>query len=416
MARKTKIFIAAVALILISRFIFAGGQKEQAKTDERVVNVYSRHAANPAWEEFSKVFTNNTGIKIIGTDAPASDYGAWVTKTTAMVSSGDDTQDVLHLGEDTIVSFSRAGFLSPVDEAMPPEVLKQFPKAIMEISAAWNNHIWGVPLDSAPFFLFVNKKMFEKAGLKFPKTAEEFISAAKALTKPKEGIYGYGMCAGRGGFLFNEYVRWMMAYNGSYKDWSLPGTREALKFMHDAIHTYGIVSESAVAETYDTMNQKMLDGKFAMIFQWPYIVGFMGDKFGEEFTIIPVPTFKTNKTLNGSWFYSINKAGHNQKEAMELIKFAASKEGQQLLLKPNNNSVARIDVLTDLQTAKINPILKIAGEYAAADSLTPRELDENFNALMENQEAFIQDYLTNTITLDQLMERGNKFTSSLYKK
>ena len=54
-----------------------------------------------------------------------------------------------------------------------------------------------MPLHYVVIYLYYRQDLFQQAGLQPPKTFDEFLTAAKALTK--DGMYGYGMRGGAGG-------------------------------------------------------------------------------------------------------------------------------------------------------------------------------------------------------------------------
>ena len=69
--------------------------------------------------------------------------------------------------------------------------------------------------------------MFADAGLKYPTNKDEFIEAAKKLTK--DGVYRYGASWSKGGQLFNDAIRWTYAFGGDYLNWEDPNTKAAFQ-------------------------------------------------------------------------------------------------------------------------------------------------------------------------------------------
>ena len=69
---------------------------------------------------------------------------------------------------------------------------------IWTINKASDGKQYYLPLQYVVIYLYYRADMFEAAGLKPPKTFDEFLAAAKALTK--DGVYGFGMRGGGGGY------------------------------------------------------------------------------------------------------------------------------------------------------------------------------------------------------------------------
>ena len=88
-----------------------------------------------------------------------------------------------------------------------------------------------------------------------------------------------------------------------------------------------------LGDTYDAMNQKIIDGKYGMAFQWGYLADVCGDKWEKSIEIAPMPVFATNQTLVAGWHMAVNKNSKKIDAAKEVLKVWASEEGQMCNLK-----------------------------------------------------------------------------------
>lgn len=379
----------------------------------KTVVIYSRFCAETIWPQYVKAVEAKTGVKLEGLAAP-SNYSDLVPKVTAMLSSGDDSIDIVHLDELMGVSFIRAGYLEPLNEVMTSQVKQKYPADIINNIASYQGKVYLIPQDLSAMLLFVNKKMFKDAGLSYPKTEAEFMTVAKAFTKGD--VYGYGASWSKGGQLFNDAIRWMNAYGGDYLNWTKDGSRKALQKMHDFVYKDKITPAAGLGDIYDALNQKFIDGKYAMVYQWPYLSGVMGDKFNKDFEIIAVPTFKTNKTIAAGWHMALNASSKNKGAAKEVLKYIASVEGQLWNTKFNDKSAAHADVLKDPKVIEQVPILGDIGKYLAAGSLAPRPMNAKINEIMDTTETTLHAYLSNQITLDECIAKGQKDLNRLLGK
>jgi multiple sugar transport system substrate-binding protein len=291
---------------------------------------------------------------------------------------------------------------------MTSDVKAAFPAGVVATDVMHNGHAYSVPTNIDGMLLFVNKKIFSDAGLSYPTDKASFISDAKALTK--NGVYGYGSAEGLGGMLSNEILRWVGAFGGdAYKLTNNAGAKQALQFMYDCLYKYKITPTSVIADSYDQMNQKMADGKYAMIYQWGYLYSVIGpDKFSAGFDVAPVPTFANNHTISGGWMYTLNSYSKNQDAAKKVLAYLATANGQKLLLDSQNASSGRTDVINDQATVAKNPVLGFFGKYATAGSLVPRPVVNNVGTVATSVEAVVQKYLTKSITLDQCITQAQK--------
>ncbi|MCL2320888.1 MAG: hypothetical protein FWC47_02140, partial [Oscillospiraceae bacterium] len=69
-----------------------------AATQTKPIQIYRTDAGTPEFDAMLADLKAKTGVDAVGVQAP-SDYNDFVTKTTAMLASGDDSMDILWLGE-----------------------------------------------------------------------------------------------------------------------------------------------------------------------------------------------------------------------------------------------------------------------------------------------------------------------------
>jgi multiple sugar transport system substrate-binding protein len=392
--------------------------KAQAKSDKpfegQNVSVYSSLASRDAktWQALEKAVEEKTGIKLKGIDAPQN-YPDLVSKVTVSLSSGGSNYDIIYLDELLTTTFKSAGFLEPINEVMEP-VKQNYSEAVLKSISMSDGKYYTVPITTDSMYLFVNKKMFADAGLKYPTNQEEFLDSARKLTK--DGVYGYGGSWSKGGQLFNDAIRWTYAFGGDYLNWENPNTKAAFQQMHDFLYKDKVTGAAALGDTYDQMNQKMIDGKYAMVYQWSYLSGVMKDKFGKDFEVIPVPKFNTNQSLVAGWHMTLNKNSKQKDAAKEVLKFMASTEGQKIFLKFPQQTAGDQNVLKDPKVIEEVPFVKYIGQYSDAGSFKPRPMDKNINKLQDATEAALQAYLSNQISLEECMTRGQQAIKEIIGK
>ena len=338
-----------------------------------------------------------------------SNYSDVVTKLSSILTAGDDSFDIVHVDELLGVTYSTAGYLEPINEIIEAEK-ENYPEDVLErISKGADGNYYLLPQELNAMYFYVNKDVLEDSGAEIPTNQEEFLAAAKAMTK--DDTYGYGASWSKGGQLFNDLIRWMYSFGGDMYDWTKPESKEALQFMYNMLYQDKVVSEAALGDTYDAMNQKIIDGKYGMAFQWGYLADVCGDKWEKSIEIAPMPVFATNQTLVAGWHMAVNKNSKKIDAAKEVLKVWASEEGQMCNLKMEGSSHAK--VLSKPEAKEISRFGKALEEYSAAGSLVPRPMPPTVNELQEVAETYAQSYLTNQMSLEECSKKATEEIQAL---
>lgn len=365
------------------------------------VTVYTRNVDMPGWQPFVELVKEKTGIIVEGVVAPTN-YSDVVTKLSSTLTAGDDTFDIVHVDELLGVTYAAAGYLEPINEIIEAEK-DYYPADVLErISKNPDGNYYLLPQELNAMYFYINKEVFDKSKVKIPATKDEFLEAAKAMTK--DGVYGYGAAWSKGGQLFNDLIRWMYCFGGDMYDWTKPESKETLQFMYDMLYKDKVVSEAALGDSYDALNQKFIDNKYGMVFQWGYLADVCGDKWNKTLQIDPMPTFTTDKTIVAGWHMAINKNSKKIDAAKEVIKVWASEEGQMCSLKMEGSSHSK--VLAKPEAKENSRLGQALEEYSNAGVLVPRPMPAAVNEMMEVAETYAQSYLTNQMSLDECVEKA----------
>lgn len=391
----------------------AQNEEPEEEPDEKpfegeTVTVYTRNVGSSGWQPFVDLVKSKTGIIVDGVVAP-SNYPDVVTKLSATITSGDDSFDIIHVDELLGVTYSTAGYLEPINEIIEAEK-DNYPEDVLErICKGTDGNYYLLPQELNAMFLFINKDVMKDAGVEAPTNQQEFIEVAKEMTK--DDVYGYGASWSKGGLMFNDLIRWFYCFGGDIYDWTKPESQEALKFMYDMLYEYKIVPQAVLGDTYDAMNQKIIDNKYGMVFQWAYLADVCGDKWGDTIEIVPMPTFKTNHTLVAGWHMAINKNSKKIDAAKEVMKIWASEEGQMCNLEMEGSSHAK--VLAKPEAKEANKVGAALEQYSADGSLVPRPMPANVNELQEVVETYAQSYLSKQMSLDECTEQATQAIQEL---
>jgi ABC-type glycerol-3-phosphate transport system substrate-binding protein len=130
-------------------------------------------------------------------------------------------------------TFAERGWLMPLDPLIAK--LRQavdwddIDPALVRDVCSYKGKVYGVPNLAISMFFFYRKDLFDAAGLKPPATMDEWIAAARTLTKPDRKQYGTAMTLKAGDGFQNDFTYYLRTYGGDWydKDWKVTIDSEA---------------------------------------------------------------------------------------------------------------------------------------------------------------------------------------------
>jgi multiple sugar transport system substrate-binding protein len=256
--------ILAISLVVIGSTALALAAENQGK--EVVVAVWSGPEAD-ALKDMAPSFEQQTGYKLI-IDEVARD--AWRTKVSTVLLSGSKTWDVINLNGEWLPEFAEAGTLEPLEGNVPESTFVQLSGLV---NTSYGGKIYGVPEGYHSLYLYYRKDWLKDAGLDVPQTWDDFLQAAKAMTK--NGQYGTVIRGGLGGnSIHMEFATFFLGFGGQWVDSDFKPIMnqkngvEALTYFCDLLNVHKVVPPDAQAVGYLEKNQYYQAGKVGMMLQW----------------------------------------------------------------------------------------------------------------------------------------------------
>ena len=197
-----------------------------------------------------------------------------------------------------------------------------------------------IPRDYNHVVTYYNKKLFDEAGVEYPKmgwTWEEFLDTAYKLTKKTGDIYTQRACnaflnwgatapvifAGLGGSITDEFTA------GSSAKFNTPGSVEAFKTLKK------LCDDGIFVNDYYNDIGNFDSGKVAMSFQTRSSAASYANAIGAEnlgcttFPILP----EQHIVGSGTSGYAVMSNSKCKEEAMQFLFYVISKEGQEVFMK-----------------------------------------------------------------------------------
>lgn len=307
----------------------------------------------------------NVQIKFVG--VPANDL---ITKLTTMAIGGN-VPDMYASSPETTIKLASLGVPLDLRRALGAEFIKGFAaKALAEQTI--EKQVLAAPWFMIPTAILYRTDLFAAAGVKPPKTFEEFITVCKALTKDTDGDgkidqYGWAMVGtdnGSGQGRFNVIARNMGAVD-LLKDKSgkwvtqidSPGWKAALKLYKDAVDV-GCVPPGQFQTGYPEASVQIGKGQAAMMITGPHTIGVAltanPDAKG-KIAGAPIPSAKgvAATTQLSQMGMGISRTSKKREAAIAYLKFMLNKQNQLAFNEVTYRIPSRLDAQKDPQVNSV---------------------------------------------------------------
>ncbi len=289
-----------------------------------------------------------------------------------------------------------------------------------------NGAIYGIPLQIDTLSLYINRDLFQAAGLNAPTTWIEFGNDARQLTvkDDKNNIITAGAAMGTYSNITHapDIISMLFAQDGvSPNDVSvnLQAASDALNYYS----SFALPSANVWNETLDQSIKAFAYGSLAMYF------GYSGDFFtiksmspSLSFDVYPVPSLPgQNITIASYWAEGISSKTKHQKEAILFMQYLAKKETAQKLfaeeLKTRNfgEPYARVDLAQSLSSFVAYSFVENASS-AVSSFFVDGTYDNGLNSQMNNNLSIAVDSILRGMSPQEAAETLSKGVSKVLKQ
>lgn len=290
-------------------------------------------------------FTQETGVTVNLEVIPWTDLQ---TRLQTAITSGQGP-DVVNIGNTWAASLQATNAFLPFDDANMNAIggSDKFVATALATGGTPGQPPTSLPLYGLAYGLYYNTTMLSAAGIQPPTTYEELLTAAQALNKPDQGIYGLAIAAGsyryNAHFAFinsSQYGADLFTSDGK-PDLTQPEVVDGVLRQLDLMQQYKVVNPSD--SQLDSAAKSMAvfaSGKAAFTFQQnnadaTFIQQGMDRS---EFGVVPIPVPANAPDKISSHVAGINvsilKNTKNQAGALALVKHLTSETVQSELGKP----------------------------------------------------------------------------------
>src|SRR5262249_22097827 len=225
----------------------------------------------PMLEFWAKKMAEYPGIKF---EAELIPFDQALEKMQIHLSQGAPTYDIM--ATDAFLStFAERGWLLALDpyidkfrQAVEWDDIN--PTLVRDV-CSYKGKVYGIPNLSISMFFFYRKDLLDAAGLKPPATMDEWIAAARTLTKADKKQYGTTMTLKAGDGFQNDFTYFLRTYGGDWydKDWKVTIDSEAgLKALTTMKELMKYAPPNVLAFHNDESTVAMQQGLTAMGLLW----------------------------------------------------------------------------------------------------------------------------------------------------
>ncbi|MDR3476239.1 MAG: sugar ABC transporter substrate-binding protein [Devosia sp.] len=279
--------------------------------------------ASPA-ELIAKFEAANPGIKIAAENIPWGGGNDYYTRLFAAIVAGS-APDCAMVKLNNQARLLEMQALEPIDKMIAAwDARADISDNIWSVNKASDGHQYYLPLQYVVIYLYYRVDMFAAAGLQPPTTFDAFLAAAKALTK--DGVFGFGMRGGAGG-----YDNWgpfvlgggaNFAKGGMISDAALTANR----FYVGLGTEQKVIPPSAPTDGFKQIVANFQSGRTAMAIHHVGSSNDMAKALGDKVSAVPVPHGPDGKgwTLYGDESNAVLAASANKEAAFKWISFLST--------------------------------------------------------------------------------------------
>ncbi|HCI6413151.1 TPA: extracellular solute-binding protein [Klebsiella quasipneumoniae subsp. quasipneumoniae] len=265
-------------------------------------------------------------------------YEALHDKIVAARGAGGNGYDVVLFDAIWPAEFSRFDLLQDVSSRIAAdEREKIFPGAMNTV--VYQGKTLGMPWILDTKYLYYNKAMLDKAGIKTPPTSWQQVMDDAKVLKDK-GIVKYPLVWSwsQAEALVCDYTTLVSGFGGSFYqngklDFSTPASLKAVTLMKTSLDQ-GLSNPASREYLEEDVRKAFSNGDAAFALNWTYMYNMANDpkqsKVAGDVGIVPAPGDTPDKpgAVNGSMGLGIAKASQHPEEAWQYIHYLTSQPVQ----------------------------------------------------------------------------------------
>ncbi len=360
-------------------------------------------------------FTKKTAIEVEVKVRPGDPVGM-TTQLTGAIQAGTTPYDVIDFEDEVASTFSRAGWLLPLNDLFNSKFWADWPKTMIDLTNVWDRYKgeqFRVHHNYEACYWWYRKDWFDAKGAKVPKTWADVTKLGAVFTDEKKKIYASEEGMQSGTAFLQVYLAWLTRQAGGDPFKLDDKFQEALEYAHDLLYKYKVLNPGSLQKNYDAQNADYTADRVAFMRQWPFfydVVRANKKWFRPNKAVLDFPPVgaagKKVSTYAAGWGFGVPKTTKNKDAALELVKFLTATENAGRMAQIDTWYLnARKSVLKAAGSSKMGPWLK---RYSDAGIITTRPFHPKF---VEAWDAILRPagaFLTNQISIEKAMKQARE--------
>lgn len=255
------------------------------------------------------------------------------------IAAEDPTVDIYGMDMPWVQEFGRAGWATPLNDALP-QLEEDFIANGLDVFSYEGQRL-GVPFWSSVSGTFYRTDLLEAAGFEPPKTYDELVTIAQAITAASQNpeLSGFVWAGIKDEQLVMTWAEMLLGFGGRYFDdagqcaMNSPEGVEALSFMVNVIES-GVSPREVPAWKADEARTRFAEGNAVFLRHNHDIVVWLDDPersaVAGKWAVMPNPAQPNGVVANvtGGFALAANPYSDNPTEAMQVLEVIASQPVQ----------------------------------------------------------------------------------------
>lgn len=301
--------------------------------------------------------------------------GPWHDNYLTWFQAEDGTTDLIGVGLYWLPEFGEAGWLMPLDDMISPEIIEKLNPAYVG-AFTYDGHILALgPWWGGIGGLYYRTDLLEAAGYEPPKTYEELVEVATAITADNPELSGWTWPALKDQVLVNRWVEFLNGYGGTYFDSTGKCTMNseegvaALEFMKSLIDD-GVTPKEALTWKEEESQVRFVSGQAVFHTGRQDMMFWLNDpdqsQVVDQWGFVPMPAMEPGKGAGffEGWGFSINKFSDNPEAAAKVLEVMFDFPVQKAFNLSQGPVQAHMDVYSDPDVIENNPYIPLIQEVA----------------------------------------------------
>lgn len=303
-----------------------GGEAIDKDTTAELTLFYWDKNQTPTVEANIAAFNEEyPNIKVTTSIAAYKDY--WSKLRTQ--AEGDQLPDVFWMNGPNIQLYASNGMLATIDD-IKDVPWESYPEALVDLYTVDGKH-YGIPKDYDTIACFVNKTVFEKAGVEIPTDgwtwAEHNAAARKIADSGSMGVVSsVGAADGQGSYYNTIFQAGGYVIKDDKSGFADPKSIKGLQFWADLIADGSMPSLQVMSDT--TPTKLFASGQAGILWGGSWLVASLLEdlKDPSEIIVVPLPRDEQRATVIHGLSYVASAKSKNLVASKALVKAMTTKE------------------------------------------------------------------------------------------